>query len=156
MAVWFKNGRKYSAMPKLTNLVDYGKTWWSWWRGLQPKWRLLPDGTLAREGPDTIVDWEKTCRGGTNGFFVIVLTLSWWVDALDGRVDDEELLGALDEVMWVVDCMIKSCGAAGGPGGEKHSLEDKISEVPAKKRYVRQFRHTAGADRTTWLFRKTK
>ena len=120
-------------MPKVINLVEFSTSWWSWWRTLQPEWRLLSDGTLSREVPGTNKDWEKICRGGCNGFFVVIMTLAWWVTAVDGKADDEDLLRALGETTWVMDCMIQSLGEA---RKQKHGLdkENIDSEVPAKKR----------------------
>jgi hypothetical protein len=50
-------------------------------------------------------EWDTLRRGGPNGFFIVILAFSWWVEAMDGRVGDAELRDALDDVIWVVRCM---------------------------------------------------
>jgi hypothetical protein len=106
--------------PKLTNLLDYTTSWQKWWRELQPKWRLLADGTLSREVPNEGEEWEMIYRGGANGFFMIVLTLSWWVAALDGHVD-EELRNVLDDITWVVGHLVDLPAMTGECTGEKRA-----------------------------------
>jgi hypothetical protein len=130
--VWLKNGRKYTNMPKLTDSDAFSLSWWVWWRSLQPECRLLEDGTLGQDVPDTNEAWEKVCRGGRNGFVIIVLTLSWWITAFDGKVEDEDLLCAVADVTWVLGCMVQSLKAS---GGEKRGLEEENDDGPvAKKR----------------------
>jgi hypothetical protein len=85
---------------QITNLAKYKASWQNWWQGLQPKWRLLDNGTFLQEVPDTVEDWGGLLQGGPNGFFVIVVAFSWWVK--EGEVDDMELHNALDDIIWVV------------------------------------------------------
>ncbi len=66
--------------------------------------------------------WESLRRGGTNGFFMIVLALSWWVGAMGGIVDDP---GLLDDVTWVVRCMTDTPAMPSQSIGRKRTLENE-------------------------------
>ena len=139
---WLKNGRKkYSLTPKITGVYKYKKAWYSWWRGLQPAWRLLKSGALSQEVPDTGEEWDSLRRGGPNGFFMIIMAFSWWVEAMGG-VDDEELCDTLDDIIWVLQSM------ADMPEqliGEKHALENEPKNSRSK-RYVFSFPITLQTD----------
>ncbi|KAI0047217.1 hypothetical protein FA95DRAFT_1473861, partial [Auriscalpium vulgare] len=77
---WQKRGKKATYSPDIKSLAEYGNTWLSWWISMQPEWRV-GDGCwpLERaEGEETYSDWEALCRGGRTGFFVVVMSLSWW------------------------------------------------------------------------------
>src|SRR5216684_864424 len=122
VATWLKNGRKYGFTPTITNPTKYKVSWQKWWQGLQPKWHQLDDGTLLQEVPEMGEQWESLQRGGTNGFFMIVLALSWWVGAMGGIVDD---LGLLDDVTWVVRCMTDTPAMPSQSIGRKRTLENE-------------------------------
>ena len=66
--------------------------------------------------------WERTCIGGPNGMFSVILTLAWWIAELGGKTEDNVMM-ALDDVKWVLSKMIKN----GAPN-------DKDLESSGKKR----------------------
>ena len=92
---------------------SYSQQWWLWWIGIQPPWRGSDRNSLARELPDGEIDWSATWKGGSNGFYVVLLALSWWflgVKHNDGRgVSGCE--HALDDVAWVLEQMCHSFGS---------------------------------------------
>lgn len=90
--------------------------------------------------PDTGEEWKGLRRGGPNGFFVVIVAFSWWVEAMKGKVDDMGLRNALDDLTWVVRCMADMTEAQG-----KRAQEDSDSSV--KKRYVPSFPITFQANR---------
>lgn len=145
--MWFKNGRKYIITPKITNLAKYKASWLNWWHGLQPKWRLLDDGTFLQEKPDMGEEWEGLRRGGPNGFFIIVLAFAWWVEAMDGKVDDAGLDDALDDITWVVRCMADMPTVPSQLIGGKRAQEDGPT-ASLKKRYVLSLPITSQANGT--------
>jgi hypothetical protein len=140
VAIWLKNGRKYIFTPEI-NVVKYKASWQNWWQGLQPEWRLLDDGTLLQEVPDTGEQWETLRRGGSNGFFMIVLALSWWVEAMGGKADSTGLSEAIDDVAWVVWCMADMPAMPGQLIG-KHTRDDE-PDTSVKKRYILSFSITS-------------
>jgi hypothetical protein len=74
----------------------------SWWTELQPRSRKDLKQTI--EAND---NWDELQKGTANGFFIVVLALSWWVKAED-REDRKMLDSALDDVIWVLDAMIST------------------------------------------------
>ena len=125
-------------MPNITNLNKYKASWQSWWRGLQPEWHLLDDGTFLQQ--DMGEQWVNLRQGGPNGFFLIVLAFAWWVKAMDGKVDDLGLHNALYDITWVVGCMANMPT----PGG-KHAQEDEL-DSSVKKWYILSFSITSQAN----------
>jgi hypothetical protein len=110
---------------------------------LQPEWRhdslLLSKGKLPPGEK-----WDRTKIGGSNGFFIVLLTLAWWIAKFKGKVDNDSLVMALDDVEWVLDAM--TCVEEGG-GTEQNSVtatgkrtasmdEATAKEAPAKKKYA--------------------
>jgi hypothetical protein len=138
VAMWLKNGHKYIFTPVI-NVVKYKASWQNWWQGLQPEWHLLDDGTLLQEVPDIGEQWEKLRRGGSNGFFMIVLALSWWAEAMGGKLDNAGLREAVDDITWVVGCMADMPATPG-------QLVGKCTHEPdtsVKKRYILSFSITS-------------
>jgi hypothetical protein len=71
-------------------------------------------------------DWLSIRKGGSNGFFIIILTLSWWLNAGAGVVDaDPEFARALEDVSWVLDHLISS---------SKRVHDEEIDDRNAKRR----------------------
>ena len=136
VALWQKNGRKYAILPKIDDLSLYRLLWQSWWWSLQPKWRQLSDGTVSRDMPDTLEQWEGLCQGGSNRLFMVVLALAWWATELSEVSDDDELCAAIDDATWVMQCMASSLKAGREGGGVKRARvddADSLDEVAAKR-----------------------
>jgi hypothetical protein len=122
---------------KITNIVKYKASWQTWWQGLQPKWRLLKDGTFLQKVLDTDEEWEALQRGGPNGFFIIVLAFAWWAEEAKGK-NDTGLLNALDDMTWVIRRMADMPATPSQLMGVKHALEDE-PDSSKKKQYVLSF-----------------
>ncbi|KAI0042929.1 hypothetical protein FA95DRAFT_1466290, partial [Auriscalpium vulgare] len=78
--VWFKGGRKPAKPPPLKSVSEYADNWLSWWTSMQPDWRK-GDGSWPLERPvgdEAYTGWEALCRGGSHGFFIVIISLSWW------------------------------------------------------------------------------
>jgi hypothetical protein len=93
---------------------------------------LSSEGTLSRQVPEDGEDWDSICRGGPNGFFIIVLALAWWVSAVNGKVE-RELHDILVDVTWVVGEMVNVVAMQKVCTGEKHTQDDE-QDLPARKR----------------------
>ena len=76
---------------------------------MQPSSRKSGDGRcdLKKTAVDA-EDWAELRKGSVNGFFGVVLALSWWVNAANTDVQREVVGKAVDDVLWVLDEMIKS------------------------------------------------
>jgi hypothetical protein len=101
VAPWLKSGRKYDTPPDIPDRAKYAAAWWTWWIAQQPKWRearkLLRD---TRKGET----WSQLRRGGNNGIFMLIVSLSWWLGAIGEPSND--VLKAIGDVSWVLDQLL--------------------------------------------------
>jgi hypothetical protein len=110
---WQKSGRKYEAMPDLSDdRLSFSRSWWQWWRKLQPSWRTQAPLALSRQVPSN-TDWSAMEKGTANGFFVVILALGWWAfgvkhAGIDTGDDVDDLMNAIDDTTWVLDQMALS------------------------------------------------
>ena len=82
--------------------------------------------------PNTAEEWEGLRQGGPCGFFMVIVAISWWVDAMKGDVGG--ICDTLDDIMWVIKCM----DMPDQPIENKHMWEDGPDGL-VKKRYVPYF-----------------
>ncbi|KAI0323432.1 hypothetical protein GY45DRAFT_1214498, partial [Cubamyces sp. BRFM 1775] len=76
---WIQTHRQYEKIPVIGGITVYGAEWALWWRALQPDGRLDAEGELQRiEETEGGISWSVLRRGGPNGFFLVLLALSWW------------------------------------------------------------------------------
>lgn len=138
--IWLKNGRKYTAPPKITNVVEYNQSWWKWWKMLQPEWwqTTQKNNVLSHKVPESGEEWSRTCQGGTNGFYMIIPTLAWWVAEGDqnlANVKDADLHLAIDDTSWVLERMILVLNSR-NISTKKHSLDDVVEDMTVRKRWL--------------------
>jgi len=137
---WQKSGRKYTAMPDLSDkLPGFAASWWKWWRNLQSSWRTRQPFLLSQERPEN-PDWSVLNKGTANGFFVIILSLGWWALGLKhAEVNStsygmEDLLNAIEDTTWVLQQMALPCSTS----TKRPQSEDDNSDINAK-RYIHIF-----------------
>jgi hypothetical protein len=152
IALWISRTRSYANLPTIENCVEYGSLWRGWWKLLQPEWRVEEDSDwpLSREVPDG-EKWESLSKGGANGLFVVLMSLSWWVEQAKDHREKREAESAVEDVQWVLEQIheamegddkgdglgmdIDSDGIQGGNGGgKKRQAEEDLNQRPAKKR----------------------
>jgi hypothetical protein len=129
--MWLKNGCKYSSLSKVENISEFSKSWWAWWKDLQPEWHSMSDGSLSQHLPDHDEKWVHICKGGANGFVMLILTLAWWLVALDGNIEEDNFSIALQDFGWVLDCVLTFKQSL------KRPLDGPDSGNHNKKRYVK-------------------
>ena len=72
---------------------------------------------------------------GLNGFFLIILSLSWWGKMVaDGLVDSDEFDTVVDDVLWVLSNVVG--GLLCIPVKWVHGEDDTTSTKPDSKQYV--------------------
>jgi hypothetical protein len=137
MDVWLKSGRKFHAMPDLTNnAAQFGAAWVEWWSHLQPEWR--GKGPVFSTNVPEDASWTELQKGGANGFFLILLSYCWWGSAVldaDGNEIEptySQWLKVFRDIEWVLESMVKRLD---------QSLKRVRKEVEgepsrARKRYV--------------------
>jgi hypothetical protein len=125
---WIKCGRKYDAQPSMDDYLKFSETWKAWWFELQPSSRKV--GNRYEELTKTVEpgeEWVELRKGSANGFFSIVLALSWWVKA-ETRDDRHELNNAVGDVLWVLERMIAAMPKV------RKSVDDSTEEAQSRKR----------------------
>ncbi|KAL1942370.1 hypothetical protein VTO73DRAFT_6434 [Trametes versicolor] len=124
--IWTKNARDYEKLPKIKSVKQYTTTWKQWWTALQPGSRMLDSN-----------NWPM--RGGCNGFFLVVISLAWWVSAavLSGE-GLEEAMVAVEDILWVCCAIMTGGGALVQSPTSKHGADSSTSEmnVSAKRQHV--------------------
>lgn len=83
---------------------------------MQPVWRIKDgEGELQRHDvPDE--SWPEIMKGGGNGFFLVLISLSWWMEAAKEKTDKDDCLSVVDDVMWVLEQMVARLEELDGSG----------------------------------------
>jgi hypothetical protein len=125
---WIKSGRETA--PAIQNLEKFASSWMAWWRSLQPPERKEKGAEVLAKvilGGDS---WVELRKGGINGFFCIIMSLSWWLAAAKAENRLNDLVEVLTDVSWVLEQMAKL-----SPGNEKRPRDhDEKKETQGTKR----------------------
>ena len=102
---------------------------------MQPTWRRVVDGSLAKDKPDD-EKWEGLMKGGTAGIYTVVVALSWWIKALDNVADGGDALVAVRDVTWVLDQVCETLLSEQGSksSGLKRGCDDLSEGTQNRKR----------------------
>lgn len=104
-----------------------------WWKGLQPPSRdMSGDWPPPRVIPDG-ADWSGLMRNGPNGFYLVVVALSWWVSHATTQALREEFDSIVDDVNWVLMILL---GLMSGSGKRSRDLVDDEENDQPRKKYV--------------------
>ncbi|PIL29362.1 transporter [Ganoderma sinense ZZ0214-1] len=138
---WMQVGRSYENLPCITPRV-FGQAWKDWWTSLQPSSRVDGDTPwpLLRVEPVDCAEWDVLWRAGPNGFFLVVLSLAWWLWAVseneeeeaEGGMTLEEVKEAVSDVLWVFRLALAS--SVGGQKRPGDALDE--SATPNKRTRV--------------------
>lgn len=132
-----KNHRLYEKLPKIKSPSQFSVAWKKWWVSLQPPSRTIGDVTpwpLPKIEPVDATEWGSVARGGCNGFFLVVLTLAWWMWAvLNENTNPDAVMEALEDVGWVCEVITRYVHEV-RPGAASTDNED--SERPNKRARV--------------------
>ncbi|KIL68673.1 hypothetical protein M378DRAFT_33326, partial [Amanita muscaria Koide BX008] len=106
---WIKRGKSFDNMPCVKKPAEFGVIWWGWWKNLQPLWRRVDDSdNLLREIPAD-AEWSCLLYGDSNGLAIVVMTLAWWLRAIEpakrGASEHAPLFDAIADVSWVLDAL---------------------------------------------------
>ncbi|EIW84483.1 hypothetical protein CONPUDRAFT_151501 [Coniophora puteana RWD-64-598 SS2] len=132
VAWWIARKRALSVRPSTKSVDGYARQWWKWWTHLQPEWRklLAPSGDSSPESPLSRQDgdWTALDRPGINGFYSVIVALKWWGSEVRGASKDRKWLAAVDNVQWVMSCVIRS------RVGRHETAKEDPTRRPAAKR----------------------
>ena len=99
---WIKRGRSATYRPNVTALGNISQDFQSWWRTLQPEWRLSNGNLVLGKGNG---DWSTLRISGVNGFLSVMAALFFWRSSLKDNVSWE---AALKDVRLALECMVVS------------------------------------------------
>ena len=127
---WTKNARSPSAVPKIKDVGNWASSWRAWWILLQPESRK---GEKLLRVVESGEPWAEIKKGGINGFYTIVVSLGWWLQALEKKGERTEFAKMLNDVLWVCDCI-----SGDDKGVAKHARDEsgKNGEEHVSKRFV--------------------
>ncbi|KAI0040345.1 hypothetical protein FA95DRAFT_1502991 [Auriscalpium vulgare] len=126
---WTNRGRQFDKPPTVGKAKEFAALWRKWWVGLQPEWR----GTtwpLARPASVPTDGWGEVLKGGSNGFIIILITLSWWCGASKTQSEQNEWASAIEDVGWVLTHLVGLARA------KKHSAPEELPDERPEKRCV--------------------
>lgn len=133
IAWWIKRHKQASSVPKV-KVAEFATEWYGWWRAMQPAWRRVDEEqSLSRNIPST-EEWDTLARGGSNGLFLVVMALSWWLQGFTSTEPTDEFWSAVSDVVWVLEAITNVLAS---PSVEKKRQgEEIVSGGPSSKRYV--------------------
>lgn len=104
-------GRGHSKAPLIKDVTSFKRSWWTWWKVLQPSWRNA-GGVDSRLGSShcTVLagdeGWSVMDKHGQNTFLTMLVTLVWWnfslLDKGEEGVNDPGWTAAVEDVQWVM------------------------------------------------------
>ena len=100
---WLK-GRKYAEkfLPVVDDIRRYRDNWVGWWSASQPKWRSTESWPFPK-GDKGSGSWEDFPARGSNGIFLVIMTMCWWAKALESTDDFIQFEEAVDDIHWVIN-----------------------------------------------------
>jgi hypothetical protein len=106
-------GRARKRMPTIKDPTALARSFWAWWKGLQPSWREASDVSGPLTSAHRVIngDWAVLDRPGQNGFLSVLAVLSWWgravvVDEGSAVLLSHEWREACADVQWVMQSML--------------------------------------------------
>ncbi|KAH7917876.1 hypothetical protein BV22DRAFT_989237, partial [Leucogyrophana mollusca] len=86
IGAWIRGGRHFEKCPTIEDEKTFADGFEQWWISLQPAWRCTSDDdepvtsihSLLNDIPSEDVDWPELAKGTCNGFFMVLLGLTWW------------------------------------------------------------------------------
>lgn len=108
LSTWIAGGRGRTVKttpPAIGDVGVYGSEWWTWWRSLQPDWRLSgADATRCLQPVAPRGHWGDLVVPGANGMLGVAATVYWWGCAVRemGTAEREAWEEALKDVQYAL------------------------------------------------------
>lgn len=97
---WTSKNKKLSYIPPF-KVSEFAVRWRVWWESLQPVWRDNEDWPPHRDVPED-EDWLQLRKGGPNGLFHVIISLTWWAAQCHTKKDRLAYTSAQEDVVWVL------------------------------------------------------
>ncbi|THH18837.1 hypothetical protein EUX98_g8887 [Antrodiella citrinella] len=110
---WIKAHRNYEKPPDLSDcLPSFIAKFKLWYSGIQPGWRQTEEDNWppaqVEETEEACSDWSVLRRGGQNGFFMVIMAVSWWYSTAMLIADPDLLVQSfliIQDIQWVLSRM---------------------------------------------------
>lgn len=134
---WLKRHRKLASVPPLKTSHYIGQ-FREWWKVLQPPNRDMSgsDWPPPRDLPEDS-DWSSLCRTGSNGFFIVMMALSWWAHHITSPASVVEFDSMAEDVNWAVRMMLKLVTTNSAKRSHSDLMTDDQEDQSPKKRVTR-------------------
>jgi hypothetical protein len=126
---WINGGRKVA--PVIKDLNRFVAAWKGWWASLQPASRRLAGHKLCQV-VEAGEKWEELRKGTINGFFTVVISLTWWFPLIKNAAQGKVFKETVDEVLWVLEWLVESRMS----GKKRASGSAQEDNQRGSKRYV--------------------
>ncbi|KAJ7599540.1 hypothetical protein C8J56DRAFT_754503, partial [Mycena floridula] len=100
---WIDRARPTKLPDCIVNHTEFTEQWGSWWKGMNPDWRLTDEsGSLC---PGSSGEWGKMVAPGQNGFLSAITSLRWWFMGIEDDGNSVPWSNTVLDVMWVMQRM---------------------------------------------------
>ena len=84
--------------------AQFGKQFMEWWTVLQPDWQKDNTEGLLLFFHDVLTGktWQGMKKGGTAGIYIVVMALSWWIQAQKAE-HDVLAWSTVNKFLWVIE-----------------------------------------------------
>ena len=128
--MWIKTRAYDSAhIPFVPDASAYHKGWVKWWMDCQPPWRKGSEWPLPKEQVGNTT-WGKLSARGQNGFFLVVMSATWWAASLKSTDDRCLFDEAMDDMCWVLERILEAGLAPNAPGATKDPIPPSGPQKP--------------------------
>lgn len=104
---------------------------------MQPEWRRKDQDSLLNRDVPLGETWDILARGGSNGFFLVIMCLSWWFQGFQSTDNTDVFWSSVNDVTWVLGEMTKVLpGVSVGQKRPSVGEEDTEQKKPQSKRYI--------------------
>ena len=106
---WIQRARSVSYRPSIASTLDFERVYMSWWKELQPDWRMSSSGKIVYSKLDG--DWGGMRTAGRNGLLSVVAALFFWGVALKKTqktpYEDKGWKVGTDDCLRVLDSLLQ-------------------------------------------------
>ena len=101
VAKWIKHQLCKKHEPIIVKPSAYGIQFMAWWHILQPLWCISSPGVFGRD-VSANKSWVNLDKGGSSGIYIMVVALSWWINALISNTENSDAWMIVSNVLWVL------------------------------------------------------
>jgi len=86
----------------MVNAIEYGPSFIAWWSALQPSWRVSDSSAVLSKNVPANETWAALGKGGSAGLYVVIMALSWWINAVGADAEGSGIWVIVEDFTWVL------------------------------------------------------